>query len=140
MEKTADTTALQNDYAYHAVDDYNTRMYILPFLQDRTRRKALIAEHRAGPIYGPTEPGKPAPVDSPELARLLDKLRVMPQKGKHVIVEIRPWVEYRIGILPGVRGKPIQITEEAYTTRAEAEHAIFLKRLTALCKAYGIED
>lgn len=140
MDKKAGTTALQNDYALHAVDDYNTRMYILPFLKDRPRREALIAAHRARPIYGPTEPGKPAPIDSPELARLLDKLRVVPQKGKHVIVETHPWAEYRIGILPGVRGEPIQVTDEVYATRTEAEHAIFLKRLAALLKAYGIED
>lgn len=140
MDKKSGTTALQEDYSYRAVDDYNTRMYILPLLRDRKRREALIAEHRARPIYKPTEPGKPAPMDSPELARLIDKLRVVPQKGKHVVVETRPWEEYRIGILPGVRGEPIQVTNEVYATRAEAEHAIFLKRLAALLEAYGIED
>jgi len=139
MDKKVGATALQQDYAFRAVDDYNTRIYLLPLLKDRTRREALIAEHRTRPIYGPTEPGKPAPMDSPELARLLDKLRVVLQKGKHTIVETRPWEEYRIGILPGVRGEPIQVTDEAYATRAEAEHAIFLKRLAALCKTYGVE-
>ena len=139
-KKKSDTTAVQDDYAYRAVDDYNTRMYLLPALRDRNRREALIAEHRARPMYGPAEPGKPAPMDSPELARLLDKLRVVPQRGKHVVVETRPWEEYRIGILPGVRGQPIQVTDEIYATRAEAEHAIFLKRLTALMDAYGIRD
>ena len=79
-------------------------------------------------------------MDSSELARLLDRLRVVPQQDKHVIIETRPWEEYRIGVLPGVRGKAVEITDEAYPTREDAEHAIFLKRLNALLDAYGITD
>ena len=78
-------------------------------------------------------------MDSPELARLLDRLRVVPQRGKHVIVETTPWQEYRIGLLPGVRGTPVEVTEESYSSREDAEHAIFLKRLAALLEAYGIQ-
>ena len=140
MENKPEKTALQEDYAYRAVDDYNTRMYLLPALTDREHRAVLIAEHRARPIYEAAQPGKPAPIDSPELARLLDRLRVVPQQAKHVIVETKPWEEYRIGVLPGVRGQSVAITDEAYPTREEAEHAIFLKRLDALLAAYGIKD
>ena len=140
MENKPERTALQDDYSYRAVDAYNTRMYLLPVLADPQRRAALIAEHRARPIYAAAQPGTPAPMDSPDLARLLDRLRVVPQQDKHVIVETRPWEEYRIGVLPGVRGKAVEITDEAYPTREDAEHAIFLKRLGALLEAYGIEE
>ena len=140
MENKPEKTALQDDYSYRAVDAYNTRMYLLPVLADPERRAALIAEHRACPLYEATQPGKPAPMDSPDLARLLDRLRVVPQQDKHVIIETRPWEEYRIGVLPGVRGQAITITDEAYPTREDAEHAIFLKRLNALLDAYGITD
>ncbi len=140
MENKPEKTALQDDYSYRAVDAYNTRMYLLPVLADPQRRAALIAEHRARPIYAAAQPGTPAPMDSPDLARLLDRLRVVPQQDKHVIVETRPWEEYRIGVLPGVRGRAVEITDEAYPTREDAEHAIFLKRLGALLEAYGIEE
>ncbi len=140
MENKPEKTALQDDYSYRAVDAYNTRMYLLPVLADPERRAALIAEHRVRPLYEAAQPGKPAPMDSPELARLLDRLRVVPQQDKHVIIETRPWEEYRIGVLPGVRGKAVEITDEAYPTREDAEHAIFLKRLNALLDAYGITD
>ena len=140
MENKPEKTALQDDYSYRAVDAYNTRMYLLPALADPERRATLIAEHRARPLYEAAQPGMPAPMDSPELARLLDRLRVVPQQDKHVIIETRPWEEYRIGVLPGVRGKAVEITDETYPTREDAEHAIFLKRLNALLDAYGITD
>ena len=140
MENKPEKTALQDDYSYRAVDAYNTQMYLLPALADPERRAALIAEHRARPLYEAARPGEPAPMDSPDLARLLDRLRVVPQQDKHVIIETRPWEEYRIGVLPGVRGRAVEITDEAYPTREDAEHAIFLKRLDALLDAYGITD
>jgi branched-chain amino acid transport system permease protein len=64
---------------------------------------------------------------------------MVPQAGKHTIVETVPWKEYRIGVLPGHRGGVVEITDETYPTREDAEHAIFLKRLQALLDAYGIE-
>ena len=48
---------------------------------------------------------------SKALVRLIDKLRVTPQKNKLTIVESKPWEEYKIGILPGNRGGKIIITE-----------------------------
>ena len=61
MENKPEKTALQDDYSYRAVDAYNTRMYLLPALADPERRAALIAEHRARPLYEAAQPGKPAP-------------------------------------------------------------------------------
>ncbi len=132
-------TAIRDDYAFKAVDDYNVRMYVLPHLVDPARRAAIIAEHKADPLYSPTRPGEPAPMYSQPLMRLIDKLRVAPQAGKHVIVETAPGAEYTIGQLPEARGGTVRLTGETYGTRGEAEHAIFLKRLAALLETYGVE-
>tara|TARA_B100001750_G_scaffold140836_2_gene112239 strand:- start:343 stop:783 length:441 start_codon:yes stop_codon:yes gene_type:complete len=132
-------TALQQDYSFSAVDDYDSRMYILPQLVDQDSRDAIIAEHKSNPMYKGTQPGSPAPMYSQTLTKLIDKLRVVPQTGKHTIVETKPWEEYTIGILPGHRGGTVKLTEEKYATRGEAEHSIFLKRLKAYLFQYGID-
>ena len=132
-------TALQQDYGFTALDDYDTRMYILPYLRDKSSLEAIIAEHRENPRGAGTKAGEPAPLHSLGLKRLIDKLRMVPQAGKHTIVETVPWKEYKIGILPGRRGGVIEITDEAYPTREDAEHAIFLMRLQVLLDAYGLD-
>ncbi|GAB5471138.1 MAG: hypothetical protein Kilf2KO_41680 [Rhodospirillales bacterium] len=132
-------TALQANYGFAALDDYDMRMYVLPTLLDPAGRQSIIAEHRALPVYAGTQPGASAPMYSDVLKKLIDKLRTSPQAGKHTIVEITPWEEYAIGVLPGRRGGRVQITDETYPTRNEAEHAIFLKRLAAFLALYGIE-
>jgi len=133
-------TALQSDYGFTALDDYDTRMYILPYLKDKSSLENIIAEHRERPRGAGTRAGEPAPLHSTPLKRLIDKLRMVPQAGKHTIVETVPWEEYKIGILPGRRGGAIEISDESYPTREEAEHAIFLKRLQVLLDAYGINN
>lgn len=132
-------TALAQDYGFAAVDDYDTRTYILPFLRDPESRRQIIAEHRANPRGAAAQPGIKPPNHSEGLKRLIDKLRMTPQAGKHTIVEVVPWQEYAIGILPGQRGGVIRITKERYPTREDAEHAIFLKRLRALLAHYQIK-
>ena len=132
-------TALQENYSFQAVADYNVRTYLLEHLKNKTSRNALIAEHRKHPRGGPTLPGSAPPLQSGPLAQLVDMLRMVPQKGKHTIVETIPWEEYSIGILPGKRGGTIRITKEKYSTREDAEHAIFLKRLRSLCSKYDIK-
>jgi hypothetical protein len=132
-------TALTADYGYTAVDDYDTRTYILPYLRDPVSRNKIIAEHREHPRGAGSQPGIKPPNHSDGLKRLIDKLRMTPQQGKHTIVETVPWKEYAIGILPGYRGGVVKITRERYSTRNDAEHAIFLKRLNALLDHYGIE-
>ncbi len=135
---TGPGTALSRDYGYTAVDDYDIRTYLLPALRDAEQRAALIAEHRAHPRGAATQPDAAPCSPSPVLKRLIDRLRVVPQAGKHTIVETMPWAEYAIGILPGQRGGVVKITKERYRTREDAEHAIFLKRLHALLDQYGI--
>lgn len=131
-------TALSSNYAYGAVDDYDVRTYMLPALRDPAEREALIAEHRRAPRGAASQPGEPPPLHSRTLRMVIDKLRTVPQAGKHTIVETEPWREYAIGILPGRRGGAVKITNERYPTREDAEHAIFLKRLRALCAQHGI--
>ena len=105
-------TALQKDYSFTAVDDYDSRMYILPDLLDQESREEIISEHKANPMYKGTRTGSPAQMYSETLTKLIDKLRVVPQKGKHTIVETIPWDEYNIGILPGPRGRAEKLTED----------------------------
>ena len=131
-------TALRQDYAFEAVDDFNFRMYVLPHLADPARRAEIVAEHMADPLYSPTRPGEPAPIYSQTLVRLIDRLRVVPTAGKHIIVETERNREFAIAILPEARGGTVEITDERYSSRGEADHAIFLKRLGALLADYGI--
>ncbi len=132
-------TALAMNYGYSAVDDYDTRTYILPHLKDAESRARIIAEHRAHPRGAASQPGMAPPNHSPALKHLIDKLRMSPQAGKHTIVETVAWQEYAIGILPGRRGGVVSITKERYASREDAEHAIFLKRLNALLDHYGLD-
>lgn len=136
----APATALSRDYGFTAVDDYDVRTYMLPVLRDPAGRARLIAEHRAHPRGAGTQPGTAPVIHSVDLQRLIDKLRMVPQAGKHTIVETVPWKEYAIGLLPGQRGGVVRITRERYATREDAEHAIFLKRLDALLQHYGIDE
>ena len=89
-QRKAPATALQQNYALAAVDDYNMRTYLVEHLSDKGKRDALIAEHRQHPRGAATLPGAPPPLQSRELARLIDKLRMVPQAGKHTIVETDP--------------------------------------------------
>ena len=84
-------TALQKDYSFTAVDDYDSRMYILPDLLDQESREAIISEHKANPMYKGTRPGSPAPMYSKTLTKLIDKLRVVPpdqiKKFRNILLE-----------------------------------------------------
>jgi len=131
---------IKQNYSFNAVNDYNVRTYLLKHLKNKQTRLALIDEHKRFPRGGPTLPGAPPPLQSSVLAQLVDFLRTRPQAGKHTIVETIPWSEYSIGLLPGKRGGVVRILKERYPTREEAEHAIFKKRVKALCREYGIND
>jgi hypothetical protein len=86
----------------------------------------LIAEHEAKPL-GP---------HSDELARVLNYFRRAPQQGKYLIVAVQAWSDYRIGVLPGVRGAPLEVLEEpSFPTEEEAMHGVFRKRVDDLLQA-----
>jgi hypothetical protein len=83
----------------------------------------LIAEHKAAPL-GP---------HSDDLQRVMNYFRRQPQPGKYILVATRPWQEYRIGTLSGVRGQVVKILgEETFASEEEGLHGIFLRRVADL--------
>jgi hypothetical protein len=45
--------------------------------------------------------------------------------------------KYKIGVVSGIRGAPVDIQEEIYSSEEACEHAIFLKRIANLMNHYG---
>ena len=118
-------------------DDFITKKYILPMLRDPQKLKELIDEHRATPI-GRAATGKHGVVQhSQDLQTLLDKLRRGGLNGKLLIICVKLHEDYRIGISTGVRGQPVEITEDSFSSQEACEHAIFLKRIANLMNHYG---
>lgn len=131
-----DRTEDQKRWASMAAEDYLTRKYVLPLLTNQAFREKLIEEHRKSPIGVAGNRGKPGVGHSPELCRVLDKLRRAPMQGKYCRVCTKPHEEWRIGIFPGVRGEPIMVLNEAFTSEDECEHAIFVKRVEEFLDDY----
>jgi len=87
--------------------------------------KEIIEEHKRKPIG----------IHSDELERVLIYLRRnrLTTVGKYIIVCTKPHGEWCIAALSGVRGQPPKIDEQTkFTSRDEAEHGVFLKRLKDL--------
>ena len=120
-----------------STDDYITRTYVLPLLRDEQTRNRLIAEHRANPVAGPPKNGKP-PIDhSKDLITVLDKFRRQPMEGKYITICKRLHEDYRIGICSGIRGVPVKILDQSYSSEEASEHAIFLKRIADMLEKYA---
>ena len=132
-------TGTQLNQAHTSVDDYNTKKYVLPLLRDEKTRNRLIEEHRACPVGRAAQPhkGQPMVEHSKELQTVLDKLRRQPMAGKLLTVCKKPHKDYRIGIASGVRGQPVEILEESFSSEEAVEHAIFLKRIVELLERYA---
>lgn len=89
--------------------------------------REIIEEHKLNPI------GK----HSDQLEKLLFYLRkyhpsvcLNQQKGRYVIICTKPHQEWCIGELSDVRGVPPKLlTDESFTSRQEAEHDVFIRRL-----------
>ena len=120
-------------------DDFITKKYILPMLRDPQKLKALIEEHRATPIGRAPTKDQGFVQHSKDLIALLDKLRRGSLTGKLLIVCLKMHEDYRIGITTGVRGEPVEITDESYSSQEACEHAIFLKRINKLLEQYSGE-
>jgi hypothetical protein len=130
------TTMSQNG-SYAETDEFITRTHVMPILWNDEVRERVIAEHRSNPIGKPGKAGVPGVQHSEELGHLLDKLRRHPTKGKEVMIALKPFEKYAIGILSGVRGGPITILDnEYYGSEDEIEHAIFLRRVAKLLEKY----
>jgi hypothetical protein len=89
----------------------------------------VIAEHRANPL------GARGPQSEP-LRRLLNYFRRLPQAGKHVVVAVEPWREYRLGVLSATRGEPPRLLDgPVFATEEEALHGVFLARVRDLVQS-----
>jgi N,N-dimethylformamidase len=80
---------------------------------------ALAAEFRATPLGH----------HSDGLSRLLRVLRSEPLDGKHVVVCVQPFREYRLGRLSARRGTPVDLIPGlVFSSPAAAEWAVFVRR------------
>jgi branched-chain amino acid transport system permease protein len=83
----------------------------------------LIAEHQRNPL------GQ----HSDALERVLNYFRRAPQASKYIGVCTESWAEWRIGVLSGVRGvAPTILDDERFTSEADVQHGIFLRRVRDL--------
>ena len=130
-------TGVQLNQGHTSTDYFITRKYVLPLLKDEKTRNRLIEEHRACPVGRAPHKSQPMVEHSKDLRTVLDKLRRQPMAGKLLTVCKRPFEDYRIGIASGVRGQPVEILEESFSSEEACEHAIFLKRIVALLEKYA---
>jgi len=130
-------TGVQLNQGHTSTDDFITRKYVLPLLKDEKTRNRLIEEHRACPVGRAPHKGQPMVEHSKDLRTVLDKLRRQPMAGKLLTVCKRPFEDYRIGIASGVRGQPVEILDESFSSEEACEHAIFLKRIVALLEKHA---
>ena len=130
-------TGVQLNQGHTSTDDFITRKYVLPLLKDEKTRNRLIEEHRACPVGRAPHKGQPMVEHSKDLRTVLDKLRRQPMAGKLLTVCKRPFEDYRIGIASGIRGQPVEILEESFSSEEACEHAIFLKRVVELLERYA---
>lgn len=129
-------SGVQMDEGRSHTDDYITRTYVLPLLQDDEMRSKLIAEHRACPIGKAPTGGNAAVEHSKELKIVLDKFRRQPMAGKYITVCKVPFESYQVGICSGERGIPVEMIEGSFSSEEASEHAIFLKRVADILAAY----
>lgn len=133
----AKPTGVQTNRGYAGTDDFITRTHVLPLLVDPESRARLLAEHRANPIGRPGRAGRAVVQHSPELVRVIDKLRRAPMAGKYVRICVVAHRDYRIGVCSGVRGQAVEILPQRYTSEDACEHAIFVRRVRELLAAHG---
>jgi hypothetical protein len=131
------TKGVKENLSHTETDDYITKTYVMPLLFDDESRRRLIAEHRNSPVGNAPTNGRAAVEHSHELRTVLDKMRRAPMAGKYVSVCIRMFEQYKIGIASGIRGKPVEMFDEVYSSEEACEHAIFLKRIADLMNHYG---
>ena len=134
---TKDKTGVQLNQGHTSTDDFITRKYVLPLLQDEKTRNRLIEEHKATPVGRAAHKGQPMVEHSKDLQTVLDKFRRQPMAGKYITIAKTAFKDYRIGICSGVRGQPVKILEESFSSEEACEHAIFLKRIVDILEKYS---
>ena len=130
-------TGVQLNQGHTSTDDFITRKYVLPLLQDEKTRNRLIEEHKATPVGRAAHKGRPMVEHSKDLQTVLDKFRRQPMAGKYITIAKIAFKDYRIGICSGVRGQPVKILEESFSSEEACEHAIFLKRIVDILEKYS---
>ena len=113
------------------LDDFITKKYILPMLRDPQKLKSLIEEHRATPIGRAATRDHSVIQHSQDLQTLLDKLRRGSKENGFVTICLKLHEDYRIGITTGVRGEPVEITEDSYSS----EEACWAKKFKDLTES-----
>lgn len=82
-------------------------------------------------IYAEEFRANPQGHHSPGLQRVLTLFRSAPLKGKHVLIETKPYKEWRLARHPGERGKPVTLLDKVYRDPKDAEWEIFKLRWKA---------
>ena len=84
--------------------------------------RRLIEEFRANPIGH----------HSPDLQRLLNRMRGAPMADKYCLVTIKPNREWQLAKTAGLRGKPLKMLDKRFTSMEDAEWYVFRARWKAL--------
>ena len=130
-------TGVQLNQGHTSTDEFITQKYVLPLLKDEETRNRLIEEHKACPVGRAPHKGQPKIEHSKDLQTVLDKFRRQPMEGKYITICKMPFKDYRIGICSGVRGKPVEILDDSFSSEEACEHAIFLKRIVDILEKYS---
>jgi hypothetical protein len=69
---------------------------------------------------------------SPDLQRLLTRMRGAPMADKYCLVVIKPNREWQLARTTGKAGEPVKLLKQRFTSQAEAEWYVFRQRWKAL--------
>ncbi len=101
--------------------DQRMRQRLIPLVTEE-----LIAEHARNPL------GQ----HSDALERLLNYFRRAAPLGKLAVLRTKPFAEWRIVVIAGVRGQPPRFYDDrVFHTEREAMHAVFLARIDELMRS-----
>ena len=114
-----EATEIRNkDQIYYRRFDKKLRDHLKSLISEE-----LIEEHRI----------KPLGQHSDALDRVLNYFRAAGGKNKYVLFEAKANTEYKIIVTSGIKGSlPREVDGTIYTSKSEALHAVFLKRVQDL--------
>lgn len=75
---------------------------------------------------------KPIGHHSPDLQRLLNRMRGAPMEDKYCLVVTKPGREWQLAKTTGKPGKPLKMLSKRFSTMEEAEWYVFRQRWKAL--------
>ena len=90
--------------------------------QASTAERALIEEFKGNPIGH----------HSPDLQRLLNKMRGAPMQDKYCLLVVKPNREWQLGKTTGKAGEPVKKLSHRFTSMADAEWWVFRQRWKAM--------